>query len=176
MDTRWRSEGAHRKAPRRQPAWSRERQSPGAGSRTYSGSCCQLHDVARGLRYLHSRNVVHGDLKGVRANTETIFTIALMPFQPNILVGKDGRARITDFGLATITQNADSIRSASDGHGHTARWTAPEILNEEGTYSKEADIFSFAMVTIEVHVVRGGSIGLRSPCRVDIYWGRSLSC
>jgi serine/threonine protein kinase len=63
-----------------------------------------------------------------------------------------GHARITDFGLATVTQNLESIRSASDDHGHTARWTAPEILNEEGSYSKEADVFSFAMVMIEVRV------------------------
>jgi len=61
-----------------------------------------------------------------------------------------GLARITDFGLATVTQNLDSMRTASEDQGHTARWTAPEILTEEGTYSKEADIFSFAMVMIEV--------------------------
>ena len=60
------------------------------------------------------------------------------------------RARITDFGLATVTQNLDSVRTASDDHGHTARWTAPEILNEKGSHSKEADIFSFAMVMVEV--------------------------
>ena len=78
------------------------------------------------------------------------FTTVLTYLQPNILVDATGRARITDFGLATVTQNLDSIRSASDDRGHTARWTAPEILNEEGTYSKEADIFAFAMVTIEV--------------------------
>ena len=70
-----------------------------------------------------------------------------------------GRARITDFGLATVTQNLDSIRSASGDHGHTARWTAPEILNEEGSYSKEADIFSFAMVAIEVS--QNGRVELR---------------
>ena len=58
-----------------------------------------------------------------------------------------GRARITDFGLA---QDLNSVQSALGDQGRTARWTAPEILNEEGAYSKEADIFSFAMVMIEV--------------------------
>jgi len=61
-----------------------------------------------------------------------------------------GHARITDFGLATVTQNLDSVRSASANYGHTARWTAPEVMKQEGAYSREADIFSFAMVTIEV--------------------------
>jgi len=60
-----------------------------------------------------------------------------------------GHARITDFGLAVITQNLDSVRSTSSQHGHTPRWAAPEVL-KEGNSSKEADIFSFAMVMIEV--------------------------
>jgi hypothetical protein len=58
-------------------------------------------------------------------------------------------ARITDFGLTTITQNLDSIWSASDDQGHIGRWTAPEILTEAARHSKEADIFSFAMVMVE---------------------------
>ena len=58
-------------------------------------------------------------------------------------------ARIADFGLATVVQNLDSMRTASSQHGHTVRWAAPEVLCE-GTYSKEADVFSFAMVMIEV--------------------------
>jgi len=70
--------------------------------------------------------------------------------QPNILADADGNPRITDFGLATATQNIYPIRSRSGERVFTARWTAPEILNEEGTYSKEADVFSFAMVMIEV--------------------------
>jgi len=69
--------------------------------------------------------------------------------QPNVLVDHSGRARIADFGLATVTQNVDSIRNASLQRGFTPRWAAPEVLNE-GPHSKEADIFSFAMVTIEV--------------------------
>ena len=59
-----------------------------------------------------------------------------------------GNARIADFGFATVTQNLDSVQSAQCQCG-TPRWTALEVLNE-GPYSKEADIFSFAMVMIEV--------------------------
>ena len=106
----------------------------------------KLRDTADGLHYLHSCNVVHGDLKGVRGSSESRFTI-LTPGQPNVLVDAAGRARITDFGLA---QDLDAIQSALNDQGRTVRWTAPEILNEEGTFSKEADVFSFAMVMIEV--------------------------
>jgi serine/threonine protein kinase len=86
--------------------------------------------------------------------------IALTLGQPNILVDDSGCPRITDFGLAMVTQNQDSIRSAQGEHAHTARWTAPEILNDQGTYSKEADVFSFAMVVVEVR--RGYTLWLGS--------------
>ena len=61
-----------------------------------------------------------------------------------------GRALIADCGLAMVTQNLDSIRRAPDEHGDSPRWIAPEILDNRGTFSKEADVFSFAMVMIEV--------------------------
>ena len=94
--------------------------------------------------------MVHGDLKGVRNRLNAYLTIVLTSGQPNILVDDTGCPRITDFGLAMVAQNQDSIRSAQGDHGHTARWTAPEILNELGTYSKKADVFAFAMVMVEV--------------------------
>ena len=81
--------------------------------------------------------------------SESSFTVVLTSNQQNILVDDSGHARIIDFGLAKVTQNLDSIRSASSQHGHTPRWTAPEVL-KGGTHTKEADIFSFAMVMIEV--------------------------
>ena len=77
-------------------------------------------------------------------------TGALTPNQPTVLVDATGRARITDCGLAVVTRNLDSIRSAPDEREHSTRWTAPEILANQGTFSKEADVFSFAMVMIEV--------------------------
>ena len=91
------------------------------------------------------------------------FTIVLMCVQPNILVDAAGHARITGFGLAMVAQNPDSPRINWDNQGQASRWTAPEILNEQGTYSKEADVFSYAMVVIEVRygcVVFVMSLGL----------------
>ena len=74
----------------------------------------------------------------------------MTPNQPNILVDAAGRALIADCSLVIVTQNLDSIRGAPDEYGDSTRWIAPEILDNRGTFSKEADVFSFAMVMIEV--------------------------
>lgn len=63
------------------------------------------------------------------------------------MVDARGHARITDFGLA---RNQAALERTHTMPGGTARWTAPEILKEEGTLSKGADVFSFAMVMVEV--------------------------
>ena len=109
----------------------------------------QLSDVAKGLCYLHSCNVIHGDLKGVRDCFKPRFTTVLTPHQPNILMNDSGHACIADFGLAKVALDPDSVRSALCQNGYTPRWTAPEVMNG-GPCSKEADSFSFAMVMIEV--------------------------
>jgi serine/threonine protein kinase len=101
------------------------------------------------------------------------FMKELMHFQPNILVDDAGNPRITDFGLATVTQNTDTPRSGVDNREHTARWTAPEILSGKGTYSKEADVFSYAMVMIEVRhrsVCSSGFSLLPFRIVVGIHW------
>lgn len=72
-----------------------------------------------------------------------------MRVQSNVLVDDTGHARITDFGLVMIAQDLDLVRALSDGRDHTGRWIAPEILSG-GSHSKEGDVFSFAMVMIEV--------------------------
>ena len=73
--------------------------------------------------------------------------------QMNILVDvvdNIPHARIADFGIAIVTKNMNSIRPPTRQEGHTPRWSAPEILHEQNP-SKESDIYSFAMVTIEVY-------------------------
>ena len=110
---------------------------------------CQLSGVAEGLNHLHRCDIIHGDLKGVSDHVGRWSTV-LTSGQSNILVDAAGHARVADFGLATVTQDLDLIWNASDEHGHSARWIAPEILSDRGTHSKKADVFSFAMVTIEV--------------------------
>ena len=45
----------------------------------HSHSCLQLSDIAKGLCYLHSCNVIHGNLKGVRGCFERRFPTMLTP-------------------------------------------------------------------------------------------------
>ena len=78
------------------------------------------------------------------------FANVLTRVQQNILLDDTGNAQIVDYGLTPITQSPDPTRSSSRDQGYAVRWTAPEILAGTGTYSKEADMFSFAMVMIEV--------------------------
>jgi len=63
------------------------------------------------------------------------------------MVDANGRARITDFGFA---HDQGAAEEAGTTAGGTARWTAPEILQGRGAPSKQADVFAFAMVMVEV--------------------------
>ncbi|KAF9779332.1 kinase-like domain-containing protein [Thelephora terrestris] len=92
----------------------------------------RLLDVAEGLNYLHANHTSHGDLKG-----------------PNILVDDDGHACLTDFGFASIVRGLSSI-FVSKVEGYTARWAAPEVLWSGGKITREADLFAFGMVAVEV--------------------------
>lgn len=87
--------------------------------------------AALGLRYLHDVGVVHGDLK---CN--------------NILVGADGVAKLTDFGLSEVRKRGKAKNSHSGKSVGAFRWKAPECLSgQEPTF--ESDIFSFGMCIIE---------------------------
>ncbi|KAF9256238.1 kinase-like protein [Marasmius fiardii PR-910] len=95
------------------------------------------YDVAFGLAYLHSRKIVHGDMKGV-----------------NILITPDGRACIGDFGLSRVA-DTQAIRLTSSTTVHargTTRWLAPELLRTDPPCiaSMSSDIYAYACVCYEI--------------------------
>ena len=70
--------------------------------------------------------------------------------QANIVVDHAGRARITDFALARFSHSQGSTSRVMETPDYNVRWTAPEVLEETGQLTKEADVFSFGMTMVEV--------------------------
>lgn len=107
--------------------------------------------VARGLDYLHSCGVVHGDVKPVCILFDPLPVDAMLTkFKPNILVNAEGDACLTDFGLSVVVCNKNSCGGEDRrARGHSSVWVAPETLNE-GRISKEVDVFCYSLVALEV--------------------------
>ncbi|KAF8593104.1 kinase-like protein [Ceratobasidium sp. AG-I] len=89
--------------------------------------------VACGLVYLHDCGVVHGDLKGA-----------------NVLVSEDGDALLTDFGNAVLRERTLKFTSTTAKSHLSPRWAAPELFQEEGSFSVEADVFALGMTMLEI--------------------------
>ena len=85
--------------------------------------------IALVIKYLHSRKIVHCDLKS-----------------PNILIDKNYNIKLGDFGLSRfIGKNSENIK----GKIGTPHWMAPEILLG-GKYEYHSDIFSYGMILWEI--------------------------
>ncbi|KAG6483927.1 uncharacterized protein LOC122016138 [Zingiber officinale] len=91
-------------------------------------------DAAFGMEYLHSKNIVHFDLKC-----------------DNLLVNLKDQSRpickVGDFGLSKIKRNT----LVSGGVRGTLPWMAPELLNgSSNKVSEKVDVFSFGIVMWEI--------------------------
>ncbi|KAG0476191.1 hypothetical protein HPP92_013032 [Vanilla planifolia] len=91
-------------------------------------------DAAFGMEYLHSKNIVHFDLKC-----------------DNLLVNLKDQSRpickVGDFGLSKIKRNT----LVSGGVRGTLPWMAPELLNgSSNRVSEKVDVFSFGIVMWEI--------------------------
>ncbi|KAG1812482.1 kinase-like domain-containing protein [Suillus subaureus] len=90
--------------------------------------------VADGLHYLHSNNVVHGDLQPA-----------------NILIDNSGNPCLTGFGLATIVEDPElQWNSTTAARDFNSRWRAPEVIgiesDEPARPTFTSDIYSFGSV------------------------------
>ncbi|KAK2992808.1 hypothetical protein RJ640_009105 [Escallonia rubra] len=85
--------------------------------------------ILNGLNYLHSRNVIHRDIKCA-----------------NILVDASGSVKLSDFGLAKATKLND-VKSCKG----TPYWMAPEVVNRKNRgYGLAADIWSLGCTVLEM--------------------------
>ncbi|KAG8907351.1 hypothetical protein FRB99_004598 [Tulasnella sp. 403] len=94
-----------------------------------------LLQVAEGLEFLHNSTpvIVHTDLKGT-----------------NVLIGDDGDAMLSDFGLSKIIDDVPSGLTSSNMAGGTLRWMAPEVLLNGKKPDVLADIYSFGLLALEI--------------------------
>eukprot|EP00756_Hemistasia_phaeocysticola_P053714 Hpha_TRINITY_DN29671_c0_g1::TRINITY_DN29671_c0_g1_i1::g.165157::m.165157 len=96
-----------------------------------------MHQILLGVAYLHSKTVIHRDLKG-----------------DNVLLSADGVCKLADFGTS---------KSVKEGHAATITgtpaWMAPEVISAGAkgagrapgeSYSFAADIWSCGIITCEL--------------------------
>lgn len=102
-------------------------------SLTYSRKIEVLTQAAEGLAEVHARGFIHHD------------------FGPkNVLVNRDGDAKLIDFGLAV--PNTEAFRRPGNRTG-TLQYMAPELLRREVT-DERIDVFSFGVTAYELFTDR----------------------
>eukprot|EP01062_Namystynia_karyoxenos_P000048 TRINITY_DN10011_c0_g1_i1.p1 TRINITY_DN10011_c0_g1~~TRINITY_DN10011_c0_g1_i1.p1 ORF type:complete len:553 (+),score=147.91 TRINITY_DN10011_c0_g1_i1:84-1661(+) len=99
-----------------------------------------------GLRYLHSRRIVHRDIKG-----------------DNLLLTTEGEVKLADFGCAKMVRHAtggpdvaEAMQTAALGGVKTMVgtpfWMAPEVIcpQTDGQYGVKCDIWSLGCTVVEM--------------------------
>ena len=92
-----------------------------------------LHDTILALAFLHSNGITHRDMSS-----------------NNVLLVAGSRAKVTDFGMSTLTDAAASHLASMTQCPGTPAYMSPEALDEPPVYSEKLDCFSFGVLTIQV--------------------------
>ncbi|KAJ3303022.1 hypothetical protein HDV03_004246 [Kappamyces sp. JEL0829] len=107
-----------------------------------------MSDCAFGMAYLHSKNVIHGDLKA-----------------DNILLDDDLQCCVTDFGLARVKTETNSSSKSQKGLTNAVRFIAPErYMGAKFKINEASDMFAFEL---DEEVVKGWIKSGKRPKRVD---------
>mmetsp|Transcript_45869 Transcript_45869/g.143911 ORF Transcript_45869/g.143911 Transcript_45869/m.143911 type:complete len:411 (-) Transcript_45869:40-1272(-) len=91
-----------------------------------------MYQLLRGLKYIHSANVLHRDLK-----------------PNNILVNRDCDLAICDFGLARMTNESDMDKEMTQ-YVVTRWYRAPELIMLAKDYTSAIDIWSAGCIMAEL--------------------------
>ncbi|KAL2370618.1 hypothetical protein RJ035_002524 [Blastomyces gilchristii] len=104
-----------------------------------------VRQILAGLSYLHSRDIIHRDIKGA-----------------NVLVDNKGGIKISDFGISKRVEASTVLGSGANlggGAGHLHRpslqgsvyWMAPEVVRQTA-HTKKADIWSLGCLVVEMFI------------------------
>lgn len=89
-------------------------------------------EIANGMAYLASNNLIHRDLA-----------------TRNVLISKTNKIKIADFGLARIVLEDEEYVSRVKGGGGSVRWMPPEAL-VSAKFTIKTDVWSFGIVLVEL--------------------------
>ncbi|XP_025418891.1 vascular endothelial growth factor receptor 1 isoform X3 [Sipha flava] len=93
---------------------------------------CWSFQVARGMEYLASRKILHGDLA-----------------TRNILLAEDNIVKICDFGFAKTMYNSENYKKQSANDLLPVKWMAIESLRDR-VFSTQSDVWAFGIVLWEI--------------------------